>query len=65
MIEIDSQNSEFLIKLRNVIEPLKELLHKEYGSLNSTGVGQNKLRMLMQMESSRASAGMVAMLQYL
>ena len=63
MIEIDSKNSEFLIKLRNVIEPLKKLLDKEYDSLNSTGVGRNELMMLM--ESSRASTGMVAMLQYL
>ncbi|KAL5259739.1 hypothetical protein ACHWQZ_G009998 [Mnemiopsis leidyi] len=55
--EMDSTNNDFIIKVLNVIEPLKELLPKEYGSLNNTGVsgGQNKLRMLM--ETSRASAG--------
>ena len=57
---MDSTNNDFIIKVLNVIEPLKELLPKEYGSLNNTGVsgGQNKLRMLM--ETSRASAGKIA-----
>ncbi|XP_063679398.1 uncharacterized protein LOC134814959 isoform X3 [Bolinopsis microptera] len=50
VIEKDSTNSEFLIKLRDIIEPLKDLLPKEYGSLKGPE-GQNKLRMLM--ESSR------------
>ena len=54
MIEKDSTNSEFLIKLRDIIEPLKDLLPKEYGSLKGPE-GQNKLRMLM--ESSRMTPG--------
>ena len=57
MIEKDSTNSEFLIKLRDIIEPLKDLLPKEYGSLKGPSLsdGQNRLRMLM--ENSRMTPG--------